>query len=106
MTILIYGFGRMGLTHFSILNGLNSNLDFSVVEPNKILRKILNKNINAKFYADDSTLKTPFDITLITTPPSIHIQLLENSIKRGDKVVKYGLAVAIVLMAIKLASII
>ena len=85
MNILIYGFGRMGLTHFSILNGLNSNLDFSVVEPNKILRKILNKNINAKFYADDSTLKIPFDITLITTPPSIHIQLLENSIKRGDK---------------------
>ena len=55
--ILIYGFGRMGLTHFSILNGLNPDLDFSVIEPNKLLRKILKKNINAKFYADDSTLK-------------------------------------------------
>lgn len=75
----------MGLTHFSILNGLNPNLDFSVIEPNKILRKILNKNINAKFYADDSTLENPFDITLITTPPSIHLQLLEKSVNRGDK---------------------
>lgn len=85
MKILIYGFGRMGLTHFSILNGLNPELDFSVIEPNKILRKILKKNINAKFYADDSTLKEAFDITLITTPPAIHLQLLEKSLDRGDK---------------------
>jgi len=85
MKILIYGFGRMGLTHFSILNGLSPDLDFSVIEPNKILRKILKKNIKAKFYDDDSSLKQPFDITLITTPPSIHLQLLEKSINRGDK---------------------
>ena len=85
MKILIYGFGRMGLTHFSILNGLDSNHDFSVIEPNKLLRTILNKNINAKFYSDDSALKVPFDITLITTPPSFHLQLLEKSTNRGDK---------------------
>ena len=85
MRILIYGFGRMGLTHFSILNSLNSEIEFSVIEPSKILRAILKKNINAKFYADDSTLKEPFDITLITTPPFAHLQLLEKSKKRGDK---------------------
>ena len=85
MKILIYGFGRMGLTHFSILNGLDPTLDFSVIEPNKTLRYILKKNINAKFYADDSTLKEAFDITLITTPPSIHLKLLEKSLNRGDK---------------------
>jgi predicted dehydrogenase len=85
MKILIYGFGRMGLTHFSILNGLNSDHDFSVIEPNKILRTILKKNINATFYADDSSLNEAFDITLITTPPSIHFQLMKNSLKRGDR---------------------
>tara|TARA_B110000240_G_scaffold124998_1_gene139296 strand:+ start:7435 stop:8388 length:954 start_codon:yes stop_codon:yes gene_type:complete len=85
MRILIYGFGRMGLTHFTILNSLNSEIEFSVIEPSKILRTILKKNINAKFYADDSTLKEPFDITLITTPPFAHLQLLEKSKKRGDK---------------------
>lgn len=85
MNILIYGFGRMGLTHFSILNALNPKINFSVIEPNKILRALLNKNIKAKLYADDTTLKEPFDITLITTPPSIHIKLMEKSIKRGDK---------------------
>jgi predicted dehydrogenase len=85
MKILIYGFGRMGLTHFSILNGLNPEINFSVIEPNKILRALLKKNINANFYADDSSLKEAFDITLITTPPSIHLQLLEKSVNRGDK---------------------
>ena len=84
MNILIYGFGRMGLTHFSILNGLNPDLNFSVVEPNNILRYILKKNINAKFYSDDSSLSEAFDITLITTPPSLHLPLLEKSISRGD----------------------
>ena len=87
MKILIYGFGRMGLTHFSILNGLNSNINFSIIEPNKLLRIILKKNIDAHFYADDSILKDPFDITLITTPPFVHLQLVQNSIKRKDRVI-------------------
>ena len=85
MNTLIYGFGRMGLTHFSILNSLNPEIKFSVIEPNKILRTILKKNINAKFYSDDSNLDEPFDFTLITTPPSIHLQLMKKSLKRGDK---------------------
>ena len=85
MNILIYGFGRMGLTHFSILKGLNSDLKFSIIEPNKVLRLILKQNIDANFYTNDSELKEAFDITLITTPPSIHLQLLNSSIKRGDK---------------------
>ena len=75
----------MGLTHFSILNGLNPDINFSVIEPNKILRTLLKKNINANFYADDSSLDEPFDITLITTPPSIHIKLMKKSLKRGDR---------------------
>ena len=85
MKILIYGFGRMGLTHFSILNSLKHSIKFSIVEPNKILRALLRKNIKANFYSDDSSLKEPFDITLITTPPSIHLQLMKKSLNRGDK---------------------
>jgi predicted dehydrogenase len=85
MKVLIYGFGRMGLTHFTILNGLNPNLNFTVIEPNKILQNILKKNLNARFYTDDSILSEAFDITLITTPPSIHLKLLERCAKRGDK---------------------
>lgn len=85
MKILIYGFGRMGLTHFSILNSLNADVNFSVIEPNSILRAIVRKNIRAKFFKNDSNLNKPYDITLITTPPSIHLHLLNSCIKRGDK---------------------
>jgi predicted dehydrogenase len=85
MNILIYGFGRMGLTHFSILKGLSPDIKFSIIEPNKILRTILKTNINASFFSNDSELNDPFDITLITTPPSIHLNLLNKSIERGDK---------------------
>lgn len=85
MNILIYGFGRMGLTHFSILKGLNPDINFSIIEPNKTLRLILKTNINASFYSDDSELDDAFDITLITTPPSSHLNLLNKSIERGDK---------------------
>mgnify|MGYP006088264211 CR=1 FL=1 len=85
MRILIYGFGRMGLTHFAILKALNSEIEFSIVEPSKVLRMILNKNINAKFYADDSGFNDAFDITLITTPPFAHFELLNKSKERGDK---------------------
>lgn len=84
MKVLIYGFGRMGLTHYSILKGLNPEISFTVVEPGKILKKLLKQNIKADFYDDDSTFNEGFDITLITTPPFIHLKLLENCIKRGD----------------------
>ena len=86
MNILIYGFGRMGLTHFTILNGLNSEIDFTIIEPNKFLRSLLKTNFDkVTFYKDDSSLSKAFDITLITTPPFIHLELLKKSINRGDK---------------------
>ncbi len=85
MKVLIYGFGRMGLTHYSILRGLNRNIKFTIVEPSKILRILLKQNIEADFYNDDSSLNNAFDITLITTPPFVHVKLMERSINRGDK---------------------
>lgn len=86
MNILIYGFGRMGLTHFTILNGLNPEIDFTIIEPDKVLRFLLRKNFDkVTFYKDDSVLSKAYDITLITTPPFIHLELLKRSINRGDK---------------------
>ena len=55
--ILFYGFGRMGLTHLAILQGLNSDLHFSVLETNKKMVAILRKNFpNVSFYTDESKL--------------------------------------------------
>lgn len=85
MDVLIYGFGRMGLTHYSILNALNPDINFSIVEPNKILSRILKKNIKGNFFRDDFSLDKSFDITLIATPPFLHMDFLSRTIKRGDK---------------------
>ncbi len=85
MNILIYGFGRMGLTHFSILNQLNSKFRFTIIEPNNIFRKIISNNIDAKFMSNDSELKDPFDLTLVTSPPFAHNEILLNSKNRNDR---------------------
>ncbi|MDN3668113.1 hypothetical protein QWY93_02035 [Echinicola jeungdonensis] len=83
--VLIYGFGRMGLTHYSILKGLNPNLNFTIVEPGKILYKLLKSNFNSRFVQSDERLNDSFDLTLVTTPPFIHNQILERSLARGDE---------------------
>lgn len=85
MNILIYGFGRMGLTHYAILNNILPDAKFTFVDPNKILNFISKKNINGYFVNSDRDLKKPFDLTLITTPPFIHKDLVHNAFSRGDK---------------------
>lgn len=85
MNILIYGFGRMGLTHYSILNALNPDLEFTLIEPNKVLLLLLKSNLNCEVLKDDTSLKDSFDLTLITTPPFLHQDFLKNSLIRGDK---------------------
>ena len=87
MEILIYGFGRMGITHYSILNSILLDANFTFIEPNKMLNLISKKNIKGNFLTSDDKIKKSFDLTLITTPPFIHKELTEKCINRGDKVV-------------------
>ena len=87
MEILIYGFGRMGITHYSILNGILPEANFTFIEPNKMLNFISKKNIKGTFLTSDEKIKRAFDLTLITTPPFIHKQLADKCISRGDKIV-------------------
>lgn len=87
MEILIYGFGRMGLVHYSILNSIIPNANFTFVDPNKILNVISKRNIKGKFLSSDEKIKNSFDLTLITTPPFIHAELVKKCVNRGDTVV-------------------
>lgn len=85
MNILIYGFGRMGLTHYTILNTLLSKSNFTFVEPNKKLKVLLRGNVNCTINSDDTSLNEPFDLTLITSPPFAHVEILNKSLKRNDR---------------------
>ena len=43
-SIVIYGFGRMGLTHYAILNQLIDNIDVTIVDLDKKVNFIAKKN--------------------------------------------------------------
>ena len=75
----------MGLTHYSIIKSIINNVNFHVVEPNFMLRKILSNNLDCKFYKDDTKINQTFDLTLITTPPFIHLKILNKCLERCDK---------------------
>lgn len=75
----------MGLTHYAILNNILPNSEFTFVDPNKMLNLIAKKNIKGSFLTSDKKLKKAFDLTLITTPPFIHKELVNSCMKRGDK---------------------
>ena len=87
MKILIYGFGRMGLTHYSILNSILENTEFYFVEPNWKVRFILKKNIKAKFFSSDDSFTHGFDLTVITAPPFTHKKILKKCLKRKDNLI-------------------
>ena len=62
MEILIYGFGRMGITHYSILNGIVPNANFTFIEPNKMLNLISKKNVKGNFLTSDEKINNAFDL--------------------------------------------
>lgn len=76
--VLIYGFGRMGLTHYAILNQLIENADFVFVDPDKKVNYFANRNLNAKIVNNDKKLNQSFDFALVCTPPMFHLSILNN----------------------------
>ena len=81
----IYGFGRMGLTHYAILNQLLDGAKFTFKDVDKRLNFFVKQNIRAKLIFNDDKLVEGFDFTLICTPPMFHISTIEKCLKRGDK---------------------
>jgi predicted dehydrogenase len=79
---IIYGFGRMGLTHYAILNQLIDKTDFVFVDPNKKVNFFAKRNINAKIVSNDQNLKQSFDYALICTPPMFHMPILKKCIQQ------------------------
>lgn len=75
----------MGLTHYTILNTLLPKSNFTFVEPNGKLRFLLKDNVECNIEPSDKNINQSFDLTLITSPPFAHTELLLKSINRNDK---------------------
>jgi predicted dehydrogenase len=84
--LVVIGWGRMGVTHTAIINGLYPKaFDFIIVEPNKIVSRITLKTLGYNIVSDLDEIVLADAIVLITTPPSVHSVLCENVLSRGAR---------------------
>ena len=79
------GFGRMGLTHFSILNTHPSVKIVSVCDQSATMVKILGKYLDVKTYTDYEKMldDSALDCVLISTPGDSHGEIIKACLKRG-----------------------
>ena len=82
--VVVIGWGRMGVTHTSIINGLYPNtFEFTLVEPNSKVSIITRKTLGYKVVSGINEINVEDAVVLITTPPSIHSLLCDNVLSRG-----------------------
>jgi predicted dehydrogenase len=79
------GFGRMGLTHFSILNTHPDVKIVSVCDQSSTMLKILSKYVDVKTYTDHTKMldESDLDCVLISTPGDSHGEIIKSCLKRG-----------------------
>ena len=79
------GFGRMGLTHFSILNTHPSVKIVAVCDQSATMLKILSKYVDVKTYTDHGKMldNSDLDCVIISTPGDSHAEIVRTCLKRG-----------------------
>jgi predicted dehydrogenase len=75
--VIIFGFGRMGLTHYAILNQLQPDVRFVFVDPNYKVNYFARRSLNINIVRSAEALNCSFDHALICTPPIAHAGLLK-----------------------------
>jgi len=82
--IIVVGWGRMGITHTSILGGLYpGRFEFLIVEPDNRVRKIVKSTLGFACYKSIDEVLIDRARLIITTPPSAHSYLVEKAIEGG-----------------------
>lgn len=82
----IIGFGRMGITHYSIINTHPDVQIISVADTSKITLSILSKYIKAlQVYTDYKELMdvSKPDAILVCTPPNLHYPIIKYAFEKG-----------------------
>ena len=86
--IVIIGWGRMGVTHAAIINGLYpESFEYILVEPNKKVSRITRKTLGYQVFSDINKVALNDAIVLITTPPFIHSSLCDVALSGGARAV-------------------
>jgi len=76
------GFGRMGITHFSILNTHPSVEIAAVCDQSNTMLNILKKYVEIETYSDYRKMvdETPLDFVVISTPTDSHTEIIKFAI--------------------------
>ncbi|GHT82404.1 oxidoreductase [Spirochaetia bacterium] len=85
LKLAIIGMGRMGITHYSILNN-HPNVEVeSVVDTSALLLTILNKHVPVKTFKDYNEMleKTNPDAVLVCTPPNLNFQIVQKTAEKA-----------------------
>lgn len=86
INIAIIGIGRMGITHFSIVNSHPDVNIVAVVDTSKIILQLLEKyRKGVKTYTDYNKLfaDEQFDAVIVCTPPSLHYPIVKIAGEKG-----------------------
>ena len=85
MRAAIVGLGKMGLSHFAIVNA-HPRLNLQAVcDSSSYLLEVLGQNTGVKTYSDYNEMlaKEPLECVFIATPSSAHASLVEAALRRG-----------------------
>ncbi|MBH49864.1 MAG: hypothetical protein CMG69_03830 [Candidatus Marinimicrobia bacterium] len=81
----IIGMGRMGITHYSIINSHSKVVIDSIVEPSSFILSMMNKYFPVKTFKDFNLLFTEEkpDAILVCTPPNMHYPIIKKAAEFG-----------------------
>jgi len=82
--LVIIGWGRMGITHSSILGGMAA-VTIEIVEHDPKIRKILSANFDYLVYSNISEVDMKGKYVVVSTPPAFHKDITESVLSRGAK---------------------
>jgi predicted dehydrogenase len=80
----IIGAGRMGITHYSIINNHDEVTISSVADPAKLILSVMKKYLPIKTYKNYHELYEDDrpDAVLVCTPPNFHYDILKEAANR------------------------
>ncbi len=81
----IIGFGRMGVTHFALLNNHPEVQFTAICDSSSFVLKNLQRFSSARIFTDARQMleEADLDFVIIATPTAAHAEAIETSIKRG-----------------------